>query len=107
MLVNVWSFSGNALGFLWYYAVPVSFVMLTSPQYNFTCTKTCDYPGDKSDKHHNILQRVLGAQLPQGSSLSLSVHHCASAAMGLTHCASAAVGFTLLWSCSDRKNSLR
>lgn len=53
MLVNVWSFSSDALEFLWYCAIPVSFVMLTSPQYNFTCTSTCDYPNDKSDKHHN------------------------------------------------------
>lgn len=49
MLVNVWSFSSGALGFLWYCAIPVSFVTVTSPQYNVTC----DYPGDKADKHHN------------------------------------------------------
>lgn len=53
MLVNVWSFSSGALRFLWYCAIPVSFVMLNRPQYNFTCINTCDYLGDKGDKYHH------------------------------------------------------
>lgn len=53
MLVNVWSLSSGALGCLWYCAIPVNFIMLTSLQYNLTRTNMCDYPGDKADKHLN------------------------------------------------------
>lgn len=90
MLVNVWSFSGGALGCLWYCAIPVSFVMLTSLQYNFTCTRMCGYPGDKADKHHNPAKGSRSTSTRRVI-LYFSVHRCASAAVGLT----------LLWSYSD------